>query len=112
MGYDQAAALWVLAGVGGFGEGGEGRVPGFEEGVAALFDPAVEVGGGDGVGSGEERVAGVEELDGSGVVDDALGAAQGERDGSGEVIALVLDDEGSAAAHEVVEAWLGGGESG
>src|SRR5580658_4413983 len=56
MGDYQSAALGVLAGVGGLGEGGEGGVPGLGEGVAALFDPAIEVGGGYGVGRGEQRV--------------------------------------------------------
>src|ERR1700677_658465 len=41
MGYDEAAALRVLAGIGGLGQGGIRGVPGVEERVAALFNPAV-----------------------------------------------------------------------
>lgn len=56
LGGDEAAALRglgegaVAAGVVGFGEGGVVGVPGFEEAVAALFDPVVEVGSRDLVG--------------------------------------------------------------
>jgi hypothetical protein len=50
MGDEQAATLRVLTGIGGLSESGVGGVPGIEKGVAALLDPAVEVGGGDGVG--------------------------------------------------------------
>ena len=53
---DEAATLGILAWVGGFGEGGVVGIPGIEEAMAALFEPAIEVGGGDFVGSGEERV--------------------------------------------------------
>ncbi len=114
---DEAAALGGLgfdvlgggAGVVGFGQGGVVRVPGVEEAVAALFDPVVEVGGGDLVGGGEERRVGVENLDGGGFVDDAL-VVVGEGVGGvggGELGGLVLDDDVAAVAGEV-EQGLGG----
>ena len=56
----QAAALGVLAGIGGFSEGDVTGIPAVEEAVAALFEPSVEIGGGNLVGRGEERVRGIE----------------------------------------------------
>ena len=56
MGDEESAALRVLAGVGGFSEGGVALIPVIEEAVAAFFEPSVEVGRGDAVGRGEERV--------------------------------------------------------
>src|ERR1035437_3365715 len=110
MGDQQTAALRVLSGVGGLSERGIAGVPGIEEGMAALLDPAFKVGLGDGVGRGEQGIGWVEELDGSLLVDDALrGAAHGERKRGREVAALVLDDEGSAAMDKVVQPRLGGG---
>src|ERR1700690_774529 len=110
MGDNETAALRVLAGIGGFSEGGVALVPRIEEGMAALFEPAVEVGGGDGVGGGEERIGGFEELDGIGFIDDALPPAHGQWKRGGEIAALVLDDEGATVADEGVEAGLSGGE--
>ena len=83
MSDDQAAALRILAGVGGFGERGVTGVPRFEEGVAALLDPAIEVGGGDLVGEFEQRIGGVEQLDGRLLVDDAFREAAAIESGSG-----------------------------
>ena len=101
MGDDEAATLGVLSGGGGLGEGGAGGVPGFEEGVPPLFDPGVEVGGGDGVGRSEQRICRFEELDGSSFVYDAFRAAEGKRNWGGEVAALVEDDQGSALLDEL-----------
>ena len=83
MGDQQAAALRVLAGVGGLGQRGVGGVPGVEEGVAALLDPAVKVGGGDGVGRGEQGIGRIEQLDGRLLVDDALRRSGPSRAGTG-----------------------------
>ena len=108
MGHEQAAALRVLAGIGRLGERRVRRVPCIEEGVAALFDPAVEVGCGDGVGRGEQRIRGVEQLDRRLLIDHALGVRPIESgNGAGKLAALVLDDQRSAAADELVEARLG-----
>ena len=88
LGGEEASALGELggsdgaSGVVGFGEGGVLRIPGTEEAVAALGDPAVEVGGGDLVGDGEEGIGGGEEFDGGGFVDYLFGVAEGERVGS------------------------------
>jgi len=77
--------------------------------VAALLDPAVEVGCGDGVGRGEQWVGGFEEFDGGGFVDDAF--ARPIESGSGrEVAGLVLDDERATVADKGIEPGLGGGE--
>jgi len=111
MGDEEATALGILAGVSGFSEGDIAGVPMVREAVAPLLDPAVEVGGGDGVGPVEQGVGGRKDLDGGLLVDDALGhAAHGERQGGGEVAALVLDDERAAGADKAVEAFLVGGE--
>ena len=82
--------------------------------MTALFDPAVEVGGGDLVGEVEQGVGRIEQLDGSLLVDDALrqAAADRERKRGGEVAALVLDNEGSAIADEFVKARLDFGQLG
>ena len=111
LGGDEAAALGELAGVVGFGECGVVCVPVAEEAVAALFDPVVEVGGGDGVGCGERGGGGFEEVDGGGFVDDDFGAAEGEgegRVGGGELGGLELHDDVAAVAGEVEEGLCGG----
>ena len=114
MGDNQAAALRILAWVGGFGESGVARIPRIEEGVAALLDPAIEVGGGDLVGEIQQRVGGIEQLDRRLLVDNALGqaAAHGERKRGREGVALILDDERAAVADEFFEAGLDPGEFG
>jgi len=61
----------------GFGEGGVVGVPGAEEAVAALFDPAVEVGGRDLVGGGEEWRGGIEKGYWRGFVDYFFVGAEG-----------------------------------
>ena len=85
--------------------------PGADEAVAALFDPVVEVGGGDAVGGGEEGAGGVEELDGIGFVYNLFGvAAKGEGIGGvsgGELVGLKLDEDVAAVAG-VIEERLGG----
>ena len=65
----------ILSRVGGFGQRGERWVPRTHEGVTTLFNPAVEIGGGDFVRVIQERVRSVKELDGGGLVDDAFGKA-------------------------------------
>ena len=69
---EQTATLRILTGVGCLGERGVTRVPRIEEGVAALFDPSIEVGGGDLVWESEKWVGRIEKLDGGLFIDDAF----------------------------------------
>ena len=71
----QAAALRVLAGIGGFSERGVAGIPVIEEAVAAFFEPTGEIGCGDSIGHGEKRVGGIEQLDGGLLIDYALADA-------------------------------------
>ena len=76
-------------------------VPGGHEAVAALFDPVVEVGGGDLVGPGEERVVGREDADGGVLFDDLFAAAEVERiraGAFGQTAGVVLGDDDAAVA--------------
>src|SRR5271170_7472068 len=95
-GVKQAAFLRVLSGVLRLREGSVVRVPRLHEGVAALFDPSVEVGFCDFVGKGHERVVGFEDRDLGFLVDNFFRrAAKGVGVGAEIVVVLVgviLDD--------------------
>ena len=117
MRHQQAAALRILTGVGSFCPGGGVvGIPGVEEAMAALLEPAVEeVSRGDVVGRDEKRIRGIEQLYRCTVlVDNTLrrATAYGERIGSGEAVALVLHDKRAAMFDEVFEAGLFGGQFG
>src|ERR1017187_10296134 len=114
-GDEQAAKLRLLAVVVGFEQRGVVRVPGGHEAVAALFDPVVEVGGGDLVGPGEERVVGRDDLDGGVLFNDLFAAAEIEWVGAGafgQAAGVVLGDDDAAGCGVGVEGWVGGGEFG
>jgi len=72
--------------------------------VAALFDPALEVGRGNAVGPLEERAAGKD--DRSGLVDHSFGSAEGVgiRPVSTEAVALVLHDQIAPTLHIIKQA--------
>src|SRR6185437_555755 len=112
---EQAAALWGLVGVVGFGKGLVAAVPGGHEGMAALLDPSVEVGGSDVVGPLEKRIIRVGQSDGVGFLHNFLRIAA-KREGIRAVIvegsALVLHDEGSAVVDVVEKAAVIGDEIG
>ncbi len=111
--YQQTALLRILAGIVNLGERLVLRGPGFEERVAALLNPTVEIGRGDFVGEGEQGVVGIEQCDGRMLVNDFLGiAAESERVRSRELIALVLDEEGSSVADVRQQPRRGGGQVG
>ena len=104
MGDEESAALRILAGIGGFSEGGVAGVPVIEEAVAAFFEPSCKIGRGDAIGGGEERVAGIEQPDGGLFIDNALAdASHGQWERRGKVGGLVEDEEGSAALDEGFE---------
>ena len=110
---EKAALLGVLVGVVGFEGGGVVGVPGGGKAVAAFFDPAVEVGGGDLVGPVEDGGFGGEEEDGVGFDDDVVGGVAGEGVGVGggggiEAGGVVLGDDDAAGLGEVEEG-LGAG---
>ena len=114
-GDEQAAELGLLAVVVGFEQRGVVGVPGGHEAVTALFDPVVEVGRGDLVGPGEERVVGREDFDGGVLFDDLFAAAEIERIGAGafgQAAGVVLGDDDAAGCGVGVEGGVSGGQIG
>src|SRR5258708_39662495 len=102
MRHDKTASLGILSCVGSFRERRVGRIPRIEEGMAALFDPAVEIGGGNSIWPLEQGVRRIQKLYGGLLVHYALRqtVARGERRRGREVRVLVLPNHPPAPAHK------------
>ena len=113
MRHHESAPLRVLTLIGGLGDCHVTGVPAIQEGVAALLHPAVEIIRSNHVGPGKQRMGGVKQLHRRLLVHYALRrAAQREWQGSGEVAALVLDNQRPSAFDKILHPRLNRGQFG